>query len=279
MKRDWIEGILERTFFGGCSAVLRRLKALAKHAQLRGVMILEQIRYGLRRIFCRGASRVPVILANPKWRRVEWDKVVKLVNPAVIFGNSPMSEQARAGHSAPQARSHFDSDWGSTGGVKFAIHQWETLEAACEGLSSFIGHGPINSCCVLPLYHVSGLMQLVRSFVTGGQIAFPGFKAPAGGSDFRRVTRQSRMCLSLVPTQLQRLMAQPRSRGAIDDELRAILCRRCRGARMPLEDARPGAVNLPVVLSYGMTETGGDGRRVARTRWISSWATPMPAGH
>jgi len=251
LKRYWIGGIAGETLFRRALRRVAQIEVEGEQAQLRGVMILEHdpLRFAAA-FFAAVHTGVPVTLANPKWRRVEWEEVVKLVNPAVIFGHSPISEQARAGIQHPKPGAILIPTGGSTGGVKFAIHQWSTLVAACEGLSSFIGPGPINSCCVLPLYHVSGLMQLVRSFVTEGQIAFPEFKALQAG-DFPAFEANS-MCLSLVPTQLQRLMSQQR----IADRLMTLRAIFVGGAPVPGSvEERARELNLPVVLSYGMTET------------------------
>jgi O-succinylbenzoic acid--CoA ligase len=251
LQRDWIEGSTGKAFYRWVQRCIAQIEAAGEDAQLRGVMILEDdsVRFAAA-FFAAVHMGVPVILANPKWRRVEWEKVVALVNPAVIFGNSPISEKLRTGIEHPKAATILIPTGGSSGGVKFAIHTWGTLVAACEGLSSFIGPGAINSCCVLPLYHVSGLMQLVRSFVSEGRIVFPGFKELQAGRfpDFPA----SSLCLSLVPTQLQRLMAQQR----IANRLMAMRAIFVGGASVPGSvEARARELQLPIVLSYGMTET------------------------
>ena len=165
LKRYWIGGIAGENLFRRALRRVAQIEQAGEQAQTRGVMILEHdpLRFAAA-FFASVHSGVPVILANPKWRRLEWERVVKLVNPAVIFGQSPISEQARAGIQHPKPGAILIPTGGSTGGVKFAIHKWSTLEAACEGLSSFIGPGPINSCCVLPLYHVSWI-NAVGAFV------------------------------------------------------------------------------------------------------------------
>jgi O-succinylbenzoic acid--CoA ligase len=128
---------------------------------------------------------------------------------------------------------------GTTGGVKLAIHNWSSLCAASAGLQAFLGGGPIHSCCVLPLYHVSGLMQLVRSLVTGGRVRFDDGEL-------------SGYCLSLVPTQLQRALQDP-ERAC---KLGAASVIFVGGAPMPEELAeRARYLKLPIVPVYGMTET------------------------
>lgn len=251
LKRDWIGGITGKAFFRRVQRRMTQIKAAGEDAHVRGVMILESdpLRFAAA-FFAAVHMRVPLILANPKWRRVEWEKVVALVNPAVILGSSPISEQPRTGIKNPKPGTILIPTGGSTGGVKFAIHKWKTLMAACEGLSSFMGPGPMNYCCVLPLYHVSGLMQLVRTFVSEGQIVFPDFKDLQEGH-FPAFPASS-LCLSLVPTQLQRLMAQQRIASWLMT-MRAIFVG---GASVPCSvEERARELKLPVVLSYGMTET------------------------
>lgn len=251
LNRDWVRGIAGEDFFRRALRQVAQIELAGEQAQLRGVMILEHDPLDFAVAFFAALhTGVPVILANPKWRRVEWQEVEELVNPAVIFGQSSISTSARAEVQHPKPGAILIPTGGSSGGVKFAIHQWSTLVAASEGLSSFIGSAPINSCCVLPLYHVSGLMQLVRSFVTYGQIAFPEFKALQAG-EFPVFAADS-TCLSLVPTQLQRLMAQQR----IADQLIAMRAIFVGGAAVPAAvEMRARALKLPLVLSYGMTET------------------------
>ena len=251
LKRDWVDGVAGAAFYRRVQRRIAVIERGGEAARLRGVMILESepVRFAAA-FFAAVHTGVPLILANPKWQRVEWERVVTLVNPAVVFGNSPISTVARADMIHPEAGTILIPTGGSSGGVKFTIHRWETLVAACEGVSSLIGPGPINCCCVLPLYHVSGLMQLVRSFVTEGRIVFPDFKDLQAGRfpDFPA----SSLCLSLVPTQLQRLMAQQRLTHRLMT-LRAIFLG---GASVPGSvEQQARALKLPVVLSYGMTET------------------------
>lgn len=251
LKRDWIEGVSGRSFFQRVQRRMTQIKDGGIAVHTRGVMIMETdpLRFAAA-FFAAAYLRMPVIVANPKWRRLEWEEVVKLVNPAVIFGNSPISTRKRKGIKNPLPPTILIPTGGSSGGVKFTIHRWETLAASCEGLSAFIGPGPINSCCVLPLYHVSGLMQLMRSFVSGGRIAFPKFQDLQSGKfpDFKKGT----LCVSLVPTQLQRLMAQQR----IAHQLSLVRAIFVGGAPVPGSVAdRARELKLPLILSYGMTET------------------------
>ncbi|MHC5732220.1 MAG: hypothetical protein ACYTXY_50800, partial [Nostoc sp.] len=90
---------------------------------------------------------------------------------------------------------------------KFAIHTWETLISSVQGFTEYFQLIQVNSFCVLPLYHVSGLMQFMRSFTTRGKLAILPFKAVEKGQLLN--LKQSDFFISLVPTQLQRLLENP----------------------------------------------------------------------
>lgn len=253
LKRDWIDGISGDAFFQLVEWRIEQIRKSEMSAHFRGVMLLEAdpIQF-MAAFFAAIALRAPVILANRNWGRTEWEAVSDMVNPSIICGHAPvLNREKRSGIEHPHSSTILIPTGGSSGEVKFAVHKWETLLAACEGLSAFIGPGPMNFCCVLPLYHVSGLMQVVRAFVTGGRIAFPEFKALQAGKfpDFKAGT----LCLSLVPTQLQRLLMKGEP---IVDQLMASRVIFVGGAAITeavADQARE--LKLPIVLSYGMTET------------------------
>ena len=98
---------------------------------------------------------------------------------------------------------------GSSGQIRFAIHTWETLMASVRGFHQYFGEKPINSFCVLPLYHVSGLMQFLRSFTTGGRMVILPFKALAAGEGLHIDPKS--FFISLVPTQLAQLISSDSS--------------------------------------------------------------------
>lgn len=251
LQRDWIEGISGAEFFDCVQGYRSQLETLPKKDRARGILIEETdpIQFAAA-FFATVSLAAPVILANPNWGRQEGEELARLVAPAMCFGQryiplcggSPRvgvaSSVEDVNNELPPA-SILIPTGGTTGGVKLAIHTWASLEAACRGVQAFLGGGAIDSCCVLPLYHVSGLMQLLRSFITGGRIRF----------DEDEVAGR---CLSYVPTQLQRAL---RSEECIRklNTTRAIFVG---GAAMPegvTQQAR--ARKLPIVPVYGMTET------------------------
>lgn len=263
LKRDWIEGIAGDVFFEKVSRCVAKIETGAEQVQKRGMLICEQEPVAFAAAFFAALSLgVPLVLANPRWGRMEWDALQTLVDPALIFG--VCSFEARGVALAPLPRgSILIPTGGTTGGVKLAIHTWSSLSAAAYGVKDFLGGGPIDSCCCLPLFHVSGLMQLVRSFVTSGRIRFDD-------------TEVEGYCLSLVPTQLQRLL---------QDE---VSCQRLATARAifvggagmtPSVSEQGRALRLPIIPVYGMTETAAMVAAVPNADFIhSSSAGAVPIG-
>jgi o-succinylbenzoate---CoA ligase len=139
---------------------------------------------------------------------------------------------------------------GTTGRLRFAAHTWETLSASARGFGEFFGETcGHKTLCVLPLYHVSGLMQAVRVATFGGRLVVGNAHDPRAGlpPDFS----PEGFFISLVPTQLRRLL---------DDGAAAWLGRfktiLVGGASLDTAlAARAFEARLPLSPSYGMTET------------------------
>lgn len=137
---------------------------------------------------------------------------------------------------------------GTSGEPKFAIHDVDTLSASVSGFQLFFGLEQINCFCVLPLYHVSGWMQVWRSLLTDGTFYLGNYSELKRGilpeGDF------SNFCISLVPTQLQVLL---NTCPEWLQQFRLILLGGAPPWRSLLEQARQ--YDLNIALSYGMTET------------------------
>jgi O-succinylbenzoic acid--CoA ligase len=140
---------------------------------------------------------------------------------------------------------------GSSGGLKFARHDEHTLTAAVEGFRAHFEFERVNAVDVLPAYHVSGLMARVRCAATGGQHVAWDWKQLEAGSR-PPIAQGESWVISLVPTQLQRLLAS--------EEATAWLRRFATifiggGPVWPALAEAAAKAELRVSLSYGMTET------------------------
>lgn len=251
LKRDLIEGLASAVFLEKVRNYIVRIEAVIDLANERGVLIthLEPVEFSAA-FFASVHSGVPVILANPKWQRSEWEQFGEQVNPAIVFGASDISEVKTSTPGKLQPGTILIPTGGSSGSFKLAVHTWGTLKAAVDGFHAFLGHGPIHSCCALPLYHVSGLMQLMRSFISGGRIVFINYRTLQDGQIPEIATQN--LCLSLVPTQLERLIGQV----SVLDWLRSLKAIFLGGAPMSLSlQAKTRELRLPVIPTYGMTET------------------------
>ena len=139
---------------------------------------------------------------------------------------------------------------GSSGGVKFARHDERTLGAAVEGFCAHFGTKRVNAIDVLPAHHISGLMARVRCAATGGQHVPWDWKRLQAGEV--PSLRGDDWMLSLVPTQLQRLLAH----AATVAWLRQVKIIFVGGGPVwPRLTDDAAAAELRVSLSYGMTET------------------------
>jgi o-succinylbenzoate---CoA ligase len=172
---------------------------------------------------------LPIFLASPGWGQAECQQLLAIT----ASGNH---QQHRGQIMIPTG--------GTSGQLKFAMHTSTTLTAAVQGFQKFYQVEAINSYCILPLHHVSGLMQLWRSLITGGQLLLPskqkGFSQSPPPHCF----------ISLVPTQLQRLLP---NQAEWLRQFRAVLVGGASVWPDLLDQARQD--QIPLSLSYGMTET------------------------
>ncbi|BAY25752.1 AMP-dependent synthetase and ligase [Calothrix sp. NIES-2100] len=206
-----------------------------------------------------------VFLCNPDWGTQEWQQVFDLVQPDIIWGEikvyttpsclvgersrttSLVGERSRTTSPSPLI---MIPTGGSSGKIKFAIHTWDTLIASVQGFKEYFYLNYINSFCVLPLYHVSGLMQFMRSFTTGGKLAILPFKE-LENSQIDNI-EISEFFISLVPTQLQRLLQNPNLTKWIS-QFKTVLLGGAPAWDELLEKARFHSIRLAP--TYGMTET------------------------
>ena len=180
-----------------------------------------------------------VWVADPWWGAAERGQFASL-------RESPVAER----------RSPIDQGWlclptgGTSGTLRLARHDQDTLAAAVHGCAAHFGVNQINAVGVLPLHHVSGLMGWMRCALTGGRyLPWTWEDLEAGRWP---ETGPGDWFLSLVPTQLQRLLDQP---GAAERLQRFHAVFVGGGPVWPDLLDRAAAARLPLAPGYGMTET------------------------
>jgi o-succinylbenzoate---CoA ligase len=180
---------------------------------------------------------LPIFLCNSQWGIAEWEQV-DLLTAKVDRNRDRNCIMIPTG--------------GSSGEIKFAIHTWETLSASVWGFQEFYEVERVNSVCVLPLYHVSGLMQLFRSLLTDGKLLVIDYHQLCQGDPLAIPQIEiENYFISLVPTQLQKLLELYPSWLA---QFQTILLG---GAPPSMELLNRSRISqLPLALTYGMTETG-----------------------
>jgi o-succinylbenzoate---CoA ligase len=193
---------------------------------------------------------IPIFLCNPHWGDTEWVQVARITSQV-----NPQRHQNLI----------MIPTGGSSGEVKFATHTWETLSASVWGFQEFYAIDKINAVCTLPLYHVSGLMQLMRSILTDGRLLVTNFQQLC--TDPTSITNQIELAdyfISLVPTQLAKLLDLAPQWLA---QFQTILL----GGAPPSIELLHRARNAksPLALTYGMTETASQITSLKPTEFLA----------
>ncbi len=184
------------------------------------------------------AGTGPVFLADPGWGATERAALAAcLATPAA----------------GPPGRGWLMIPSGGTSGrLKFARHDEETIAAAVGGFCAHFKVTRVSCVGVLPLHHVSGLMAWMRTALTGGSYLPWDWKKLEAGNLPPVPQDGAGWFLSLVPTQLQRLLGSAESVAWLK-RFQAVFIGG--GPIWPeLADAAARA-GLPLSLSYGLTET------------------------
>lgn len=182
-----------------------------------------------------------VFLCDPGWGEAENRAAAEQMAQADALG----AEAAEAGWLCIPTG-------GTSGRIRFARHDEQTISAAVSGFCLHFGVARVNAVSVLPLCHVSGFMAQARCAVTGGEFLIWDWKRLAAGDCPPMENRSGDWFLSLVPTQLQRMLELPRGPEFLR-RFRVVFLGG--GPTWPaLADAAAQA-GAPVVLSYGMSET------------------------
>ncbi|NET48204.1 MAG: AMP-binding protein, partial [Merismopedia sp. SIO2A8] len=252
-----------------------------KPSQAQSILIVEsEPLHFLAGFLAAHTTHQRIFLGNPQWGQTEWQQAMAIAQPDHVWGNhahlassclpqpsdapcliTPTSGEYAAPPQAPPPLIMVPTG-GSSGKIRFVMHTWQTLAAAVAGFQQYFNVDAVNSLCVLPLYHVSGLMQVMRSLFSGGKLWLAPFQSLKLGQ-FPPID-PSEWFISLVPTQLQRLLNQPHGQpdSQLDDQPNiASWLARCQTVFIGGAPTWPDLLNqartqnIPVSLCYGMTET------------------------
>jgi o-succinylbenzoate---CoA ligase len=249
-RNDWIKGVDHQALI---ALAQEKYEAIAQHPKRFPTILIAEpdpIHF-LASFIAAITAYCPVFLANPTWTEPEWQQVFQQITPDVYW-TTPRSRVSLRNPTSSPAHD-LSPGWimiptgGSSGTVRFAIHTWETLVSSVIGFQEYFQIEQINSCCVLPLYHVSGLMQLLRSLITRGNLVISPYKHLNFPS-----THSPDFFLSLVPTQLHRLLQTPFSTEWLS-QFKTVLLGGAPAWNELLSSARKHQIRLAP--TYGMTET------------------------
>ncbi len=281
-EEDWWIGHKSRAFFELANQSIAQLNLEKARSPRSPVILLAESDplHFLAKFIAACATDCHLFLCNPTWTDPEWAQVFALVQPTLIYEKSTLSPRVVALSSPDTRPAILDHNppliciptGGSSGTIRFAMHTWDTLMASVIGFQQYFGVEQIHSCCVLPLYHVSGLMQFLRSLTSGGKLALISDKTlessplPFDPAD---------CFLSLVPTQLQRLLGSP-----LLAHFKTILLGGAPAGAALLEQAR--RLNIPLAPTYGMTETASQVATLKPMDFlqgITGCGQPLPHAH
>lgn len=160
----------------------------------------------------------------------------------------------RAGEPIDDAIGVVLSTSGTTGTPKGAMLTVAALTASAEATHARLG-GPGRWLLALPAYHVAGFQVLIRSAIAGTTpVAVPtSFEPPALAAAIDAMG-PGRRYASLVANQLDKALGDPQATKALS-ALDAVLIG---GGPMPANVSEKAfAAGIPVVRTYGMSETAG----------------------
>jgi o-succinylbenzoate---CoA ligase len=244
----WIIGEDSHSFNEYTQQALAEIDSFLETDKLPKILIAEAnpIKF-LAKTLAAIATGCPVFLGSDRWGKNEWQQVLHLVQPTLCWGFNYQNELP----------SHTSEVWrncimiptgGSSGNIRFAIHNWQTLTASVSGFCQYFATDVVNCFCILPLHHVSGLMQFIRCLVTGGRLVICSFK----NIEYKKFSNLDLedFWLSLVPTQLEKLL----STNSLDlARFKTVFLGGAPAWQELLEKARNAGIKLAP--TYGMTET------------------------
>lgn len=233
------------------NAVADKIRKNIQACKKKGILICEPESHVFAKTFITCVLfNVPIFLANPNWRQNEWEQVFAQISPALIFGKAPnfLPSCALAFQDLKLFAGYIMIPTGGTGGkIRFAMHTWDSLSNSAMATVNFLGKDKINSLCLLPLYHISGLIQVIRVAITKGKICFEPLESFDKDKNFKGY------CVSFVPTQLERFM-QISDHVNLLKTFDVVFLGGGPATSTLLSKAREAGIRLSP--TYGMTETG-----------------------
>lgn len=161
---------------------------------------------------------------------------------------------------------------GSSAYPKLAQHSWGNHVYSAQGSLQNLPLGHSDRWLLsLPLFHVGGLAIVVRCWLAGAALAIPG----ADQSLAEAVVYFEPTHLSLVPTQLQRLLEHPAARHVLQ-KCQAILLGGAPVSADLIEAAQQARLNIHT--SYGSTEMSSQITTTPPGYWLQRDALPVVSG-
>jgi o-succinylbenzoate---CoA ligase len=265
-EASWILDYLERrkgkSWLINCDPEIFARKVNDKYRQIgeisktaatrRAIVVTEDAIEFLSAFLAAISANCIVFLGDPTWVDRQWQEVLELVQPDTIVGEKVIKGLPKKRREDLPSGAILIPTGGSSGKIRFAIHTWETLAASARGFYEYFDRETVNSFCILPLYHVGGLMQFVRSFLTEGKFAIFSYETiKTKIDDFQNsIDSIEDFFISLVPTQLKFILDNNPS---FLSGFKAVFV----GGSAIWEGLLDGARQKQIYLAptYGMTET------------------------
>lgn len=199
-------------------------------------------------------ARHPVLLLHPRLPQEKRRRSMERVGASALWDGSSWerTELPPSAIATPDGAAVFLETSGSTGEPKLVLHTRASLRSAAEASASNLGWAEAGDRWLLslPFSHVGGLSILLRCFL-GRQTTVIAPLHTADPTQARALLEALDISLvSLVPTQLHRLLLDARFR--FPAQVRAVLIG---GAKLTSAlRRRAEARDVPLVSTYGMTE-------------------------
>ncbi|WP_009544408.1 2-succinylbenzoate--CoA ligase [Crocosphaera subtropica] len=209
LNQEWIIGCESQLFYHLTQHHIEQLTELKKINHNPRIILVQKNNDYLNFLAAFLASIITkchVFLCDQRWQDKEWIEVLHLIQPHLILGidiNYSIKKHQTPLQLPDQSLIMIPTG-GTSGKIRFAIHTWKTLSASVQGFTDFFDLQKVNSFCLLPLHHVSGLMQFIRSFLTQGKIIIYPYTDLKNG--IIPSLKFDDFFISLVPTQLQLLL-------------------------------------------------------------------------